>query len=289
MVLILLGSFAMAGSAAIVFNLDAEPMSVAAYRCLLAVPMLLPFVIWELRRVDRAQALPKSTLIGAVLGGVAIGVDYAFYNTSIGLIGPGIATVLINVQIVLLPLLAWALEGVRPMKQLVVIVPLMMLGVAFAAGAFDETQINWPGVVAGVTAGAAYAAYLAIIRRTAPKTLRPAPFTVLTIVCITAGTTTASAALVSGRFEVPTQAPDWLWLLALAFIGQLVVYLSFNIAMTSLSEVTSSTLMLTGPIFAILLGVTLFGVTPTAWQLLGCAIIIAGAWWTVRARRGRPA
>lgn len=289
MVLILLGSFAMAGSAAIVFDLDAEPMSVAAYRCLLAVPMLLPFVIWELRRVDRAQALPKSTLIGAVLGGVAIGVDYAFYNTSIGLIGPGIATVLINVQIVLLPLLAWALEGVRPMKQLVVIVPLMMLGVAFAAGAFDETQINWPGVVAGVTAGAAYAAYLAIIRRTAPKTLRPAPFTVLTIVCITAGTTTASAALVSGRFEVPTQAPDWLWLLALAFIGQLVVYLSFNIAMTSLSEVTSSTLMLTGPIFAILLGVTLFGVTPTAWQLLGCAIIIAGAWWTVRARRGRPA
>lgn len=289
MVLVLLGSFAMAGSAAIVFNLDAEPMSVAAYRCLLAVPMLLPFVIWELRRVDRAQALPKSTLIGAVLGGVAIGVDYAFYNTSIGLIGPGIATVLINVQIVLLPLLAWALEGVRPMKQLVVIVPLMMLGVAFAAGAFDETQINWPGVVAGVTAGAAYAAYLAIIRRTAPKTLRPAPFTVLTIVCITAGTTTASAALVSGRFEVPTQAPDWLWLLALAFIGQLVVYLSFNIAMTSLSEVTSSTLMLTGPIFAILLGVTLFGVTPTAWQLLGCAIIIAGAWWTVRARRGRPA
>lgn len=251
--------------------------------------MLLPFVIWELRRVDRAQALPRSTLIGAVLGGVAIGVDYAFYNTSIGLIGPGIATVLINVQIVLLPLLAWALEGVRPMKQLVVIVPLMMLGVAFAAGAFDETQINWPGVVAGVTAGAAYAAYLAIIRRTAPKTLRPAPFTVLTIVCITAGTTTASAALVSGRFEVPTQAPDWLWLLALAFIGQLVVYLSFNIAMTSLSEVTSSTLMLTGPIFAILLGVTLFGVTPTAWQLLGCAIIIAGAWWTVRARRGRPA
>lgn len=289
MVLILLGSFAMAGSAAIVFDLDAEPMSVAAYRCLLAVPMLLPFVIWELRRVDRAQALPRSTLIGAVLGGVAIGVDYAFYNTSIGLIGPGIATVLINVQIVLLPLLAWALEGVRPMKQLVVIVPLMMLGVAFAAGAFDETQINWPGVVAGVTAGAAYAAYLAIIRRTAPKTLRPAPFTVLTIVCITAGTTTASAALVSGRFEVPTQAPDWLWLLALAFIGQLVVYLSFNIAMTSLSEVTSSTLMLTGPIFAILLGVTLFGVTPTAWQLLGCAIIIAGAWWTVRARRGRPA
>lgn len=289
MVLILLGSFAMASSAAIVFNLDAEPMSVAAYRCLLAVPMLLPFVLWELRRVDRSQALPKKTVIGAVIGGVAIGVDYAFYNTSIGLIGPGIATVLINLQIVLLPLLAWVAEGVRPMKQLAFIVPLMMLGVAFAAGAFDEAEIDWLGVGAGIIAGAAYAAYLAIIRRTAPATLRPAPFTVLTIVCITAGLTTGLAAVVSGRFQVPTQAPDWLWLIALAFVGQLVVYLSFNIAMTSLSEVTSSTLMLTGPIFAILLGVTIFAVTPTAWQLVGCAIIIAGAWWTVKARRGRPA
>src|SRR5699024_7488276 len=106
----------------------------------------------------------------------------------------------------------------------------------------------------------------------------PAPFTVLAIVCLTAGLTTGGAAVVTGRFQVPTEAPDWLWLIALAFVGQLVVYLSFNIAMTSLSEITSSTLMLTGPIFAILLGVTLFAVTPTAWQLLGCAIIIGGAW-----------
>ena len=68
-------------------------------------------------------------------------------------------------------------------------------------------------------------------------------------------------------------------------MGQLVVYLSFNIAMTSLSEVTSSTLMLTGPIFAILLGVVLFADIPTMWQLLGCVIIIVGAWWTVQARR----
>lgn len=285
MVLILLGSFAMAGSAAIIYHLDAEPMSVAAYRCLLAVPMLLPFVLWELRRVDRAEALPRSTVIGAAIGGVAIGVDYTFYNTSIGLIGPGLATVLINLQIVVLPLVAWALEGVRPMKQLAPIVPLMMLGVAFAAGAFDDAAIHWFGVTAGIIAGAAYATYLAVIRRTAPRTLRPAPFTVLALVCLTAGITAGGVALVTGRFHVPTQAPDWLWLIALAFVGQLVVYLSFNIAMTSLSEVTSSTLMLTGPIFAILLGVVLFADIPTMWQLLGCVIIIVGAWWTVQARR----
>lgn len=287
-VLILLGSFAMAGSAAIIFNLDAEPMSVAAYRCLLAVPMLLPFVVWELRRIDRREALPWPTLVGAAIGGVAIGVDYSFYNTSIGLIGPGLATVLINIQIVILPLIAWLLEGVRPMRQLAAIVPLMLLGVALAAGAFGGAQIHAFGVVAGLLAGAAYATYLAIIRRSAPKTLRPAPFTVLSIVCVTSGLTAGLAALVSGRLEVPTQAGDWLWLLALAFVGQVVVYLCFNIAMTGLSEVTSSTLMLTGPIFAILLGVLLFAEIPSVWQLLGCLLIIVGAWWAATARR-RPA
>lgn len=287
--LILLGSFAMASSAAIIFNLDAETMSVAAYRSLLAVPMLLPFVVWELRRVDRLQALPRTTIIGAVVGGVAIGVDYAFYNASIGLIGPGLATVLINIQIVILPLLAWSLEGVRPMRQLGVIVPLMLLGVAFAAGAFDQVRISWFGVIAGLVAGTAYAAYLAIIRRTAPATLRPAPFTVLSIVCLSAGLTAGAAAAVTGRLHVPAEAADWLWLLALAFVGQLVVYLSFNTAMTSLNEVTSSTLMLSAPIFAILLGVVLFASVPSLWQLVGCAMIIAGAWWTISARRGRPA
>lgn len=283
--LMLLGSIAMAGSASIIFNLDAEPMTVAAFRCLLAVPMLLPFVVWELRRVDHKQALPRATVIGAMVGGVAIGIDYSFYNTSIGLIGPGLATVLINMQIVFLPLIAWVLEGTRPMKQLVFIVPVMVAGVALAAGAFGDAELNLFGVVAGLIAGAGYATYLAIIRRTAPKTLRPAPFTVLSIVCLTSGVTAGLGAVVSGRFEVPTQAPDWLWLLALAFIGQVVVYLCFNIAMTGLNEVMASTLMLTGPIFAIILGFLLFRDAPTAWQLIGCATIIAGAWWTAAAQR----
>lgn len=277
----------MAGSASIIFALDAEPLSVAAWRCLLAVPMLLPFIIWELRRVDRSRALPRHTIIGAAIGGVAIGVDYSFYNVSIGLIGPGLATVLINIQVVILPLLAWMLEGVRPMRRLAVIIPLMLFGVALAAGAFGDGQLSLFGVIAGLIAGTGYATYLAVIRRTAPKTIRPAPFSVLAIVCTSAGLTALLTAIVTGRVEVPAAGAEWLWLLLLAFIGQLVVYLCFNIAMTALNEITSSTLMLTGPVFAVLLGALLFADVPTVWQVLGCAMIIAGAWWAATPRKSR--
>ncbi|WP_310537294.1 DMT family transporter [Nesterenkonia flava] len=286
-ILMLVGTLALAGSAAMISAIDAEPISTAAWRCLLAVPMLLPFALWELGRVERSAALPRATLVGAVVAGVAIGVDYSFYNTSILLIGAGIATVLINIQLVILPLIAWMVEGVRPMPALAWIVPLMLLGVALTAGAFDAGSLNLTGVLAGLAAGTGYALYLAIIRRTAPPTLRPAPFTVLAIVCLSAGLVTLVAALASGRLTVP-QGTGWLWFLALAFVGQVVTYLCFNIAMTRVSETTSSTLMLLSAVFALGFGVVLFDQVPTLWQLLGCAMIIAGAWFaSVRsARRG---
>ncbi|GAB3848115.1 DMT family transporter [Nesterenkonia populi] len=287
--LMLVGTFALAGSAAIIAGLDSEPMSVAAWRCLLACPMLLPFIIWELRRVDRADALPVRTLTGAVIGGVAIGADYTFYNTSIVVIGAGIATVLINIQLVILPLLGWAAEGIRPMRSLLWIVPMMLLGVALAAGAFGEDALNWQGVLAGLAAGTCYALYLAIIRRTAPRTLRPAPFTVLGIVCLSAGLVSLAAAGISGRLTAPETWEGWAWFAVLALVGQVITYLCFNMAMTGLSETASSTLMLLSAVFAVMLDVVIFARVPTAWQLLGCALIILGAWFAATRSRRAPA
>lgn len=283
--LVLLGSFAMAASAAMISYIGAEPISTAAWRCLLAVPMLAPFVLWELKRVKIPEALPKRTLIGAALGGIAIGIDYGFYNISIMSVGAGIATVLINIQVVVLPLFAWAIEGKRPAKALAGIIPVMLIGVALTAGAFGSAQLSLFGVIAGLIAGLGYATYLGIIRRTAASTLRPAPLTVLSIVCLSAGVTTFIAAAVSGRLEFPDSGEQWLWFLALAFVGQVVVYLCLNIAMTGLPETLSSALMLTGPIFALGLGALFFTEIPTGWQIIGCAMIILGAWWTGNSQR----
>lgn len=76
-------------------------------------------------------------------------------------------------------------------------------------------------------------------------------------------------------------------MLALAFVGQVLTYLCFNIAMTSISETASSTLMLLSAVFAVALAAVLFAEIPSAWQLLGCAMIIGGAWWTAAAARRR--
>lgn len=324
MLLMVLGTMALAASASIIAAIDGEPLSVAAWRCLFAVPMLAPFAWWEFRRHRIAQDrigserrsherssggreidsgagsavtadagtatfIPRRTIIGATVAGVALGADYSFYNVAIEGIGPGLATVLINLQLVILPLIAWAVDGVRPMRQLAVIVPLMLFGVIMTAGIFAPSAESAPGasgtgvplsgVVAGIAAGAGYATYLAIIRRTAPTTSRPAPFTVLATVCLSAGLVCLLGAAVSGRLTVPHTASEWGWLLALALIGQVITYLCFNTAMTAITETASSTLMLLSAVFALAMAAIFFGELPTVWQLVGCALILAGAWW----------
>lgn len=277
--LLLAGTFALGGSSLLISTIPADPAVIAALRCFLAVPMLLPMVLWELRRVDRPVALPRRTVVGALLAGVALGVDYSFWNTSIELVGPGIATVLLNIQLIALPLIAWLVERARPMRQLVLIIPLMLLGVALTAGTFDVGGVQLGGVLAGLAAGTAYAIYLAVIRRTAPATPKPAPFTVLALVCLSAGAAASVAAVLTGGAHWPQEPSTWLKLLVLAFVGQVVVFWCLNVGMTGISETATSTLLLLPGVFALGLTAGLLRETPTPWQLLGCVVIILGAWW----------
>lgn len=283
--LLIAGTLALGGTSLLISTIDADPLVIAALRCLLAVPMLLPLVVWELRRVNRPAALPRRTIIGALVAGLALGIDYGFWNTSIVLVGPGIATVLLNIQLVALPLIAWLVERARPMKQLALIIPLMFAGIILTAGAFDVGRLQLGGVLAGLAAGTAYAVYLAVIRRSAPATPKPAPFTVLALVCLSAGAAAAMAALATGVAHVPTGPDTWGQLLALAFLGQVVVFWCLNVGMTGISETSTSTLLLLPGVFALGLSAVLLGETPTPWQLLGCLIIIMGAWWASHAAR----
>lgn len=280
--LLLLGTLALGGTSLLIATVDADPLSLAALRCLLAVPLLLPLVLWELRRVNRFEALPRRTLVGAAAAGLALGVDYSFWNSSIQLVGPGIATVLLNIQLVLLPLIAWIVDRIRPMKQLRVIIPVMVAGIVLTANAVQALhsgQLQLRGVLYGLAAGTGYAIYLSVIRRTAPAKTKPAPFSVLTVVCLFAGIAAALAALVSSRWTWPATGDDWTSVLILALVGQVLVFWCLNVGMTGISETAMSTLLLLPGVFATVSASLFLSHLPSLSQLAGCALIIAGAWW----------
>jgi hypothetical protein len=103
----------------------------------------------------------------AVLSGVFFAADLILWHHSIGDVGAGLATVLANVQVVLVPLVAWAVLAERPGRQVLAALPLALLGVLLISGALEHGAYGRDprrGAVFGLAAGVAYVGFLLLLR-----------------------------------------------------------------------------------------------------------------------------
>ncbi|WP_158891827.1 DMT family transporter [Amycolatopsis anabasis] len=254
------------------------------YRCLLALPILIPLAWWERRRaasgIRRRVALP-------LIAGALLGVDLVLWCEAIGTVGAGIATVLVAVQVVIVPGLAFLFFRERPHARYLLAVPVMLGGIVLAGGIADTNAFGPDpvyGTVTGVLAGAAYAGYLLLLR------VGTGPGTQVHSVCLA----TVSAGAVALALGLPWHgidfAPGWPafgWLIALAVAGQAVGWLLIAAALPRLSASTGATLLLLQPIGAVLLGVGLLGEAPSWLQLTGCAAVIAAVCFATGRARDR--
>lgn len=253
------------------------------FRCLLALPILLPLALAERRRLGRQG--PRRQLV-YVLAGVFLGVDLVLWGLCIGTLGAGIATVLVNVQVVIIPLLALMAYGERLTRRFALVVPVMLAGVALSAGvaggvdAFAGSGSPWIGAMLGVSAGVASAGFLFLLRgrgRDAPiyRVHRVQP-----ILAATVGATLACLVLgpFAGGVDLTPGWPAIGWLAALALSGQVCGALLIGMALPRLRSNVGAALLLLAPVLAILFGIVLLAERPSGWQLLGCAIVIATVW-----------
>jgi drug/metabolite transporter (DMT)-like permease len=83
-------------------------------------------------------------------------------------VGAGLSTVVVNVQVIGVPLLAWAVDGETVPRRFVAWVPVLLIGVALTAGLLDGgaagTDPVW-GTIHAVLAAACYSVFLYLLRR----------------------------------------------------------------------------------------------------------------------------
>jgi drug/metabolite transporter (DMT)-like permease len=107
------GALCIAFSGILVRLADVSPDTAAVFRCLYAVPVLAALALRERRwygpRTGRERWL-------AVAAGVFFALDLAFWHRSIEAVGAGLATVLGNLQIVLVAVVAWACWANAPVR-----------------------------------------------------------------------------------------------------------------------------------------------------------------------------
>jgi drug/metabolite transporter (DMT)-like permease len=104
----------------------ASPETAAIFRCVYALPVLVLLAFLEDRRYGRRAWRDRRP---AIFAGVLMAVDLILWHHSIDDVGAGLATVLANIQVVLVPLVAWAVLTEHPGRRVLVALPVTVAGV----------------------------------------------------------------------------------------------------------------------------------------------------------------
>src|SRR5688572_11952725 len=106
----LVGALCIAWSGPLVRLAEVPPATAALYRCLFALPFLALLAGREQRRLG---PLPARSRRFAQLGGVFFACDLVLWHHAIEAVGAGLATVLGNLQVLVVAVVAWWLLDER--------------------------------------------------------------------------------------------------------------------------------------------------------------------------------
>jgi drug/metabolite transporter (DMT)-like permease len=216
---------------------------------------------------------------------VFLAADLIVWSHSIADIGAGLGTVITNLQVVVVALLAWLLLGERPRRSLLTAFPVMLGGLVLVGGLATTGGYGADpalGVVFGVGVAVLYSGYILLLRQAAVGA--PA---VATLFEATVGATAASIVLglVLRDFRFGPLWPALGWLVLLALTSQVLGWLLITVSMPRLPAWLVSALLLVQPAGSVLLGTVVLRERPSAAQLAGVAAMLGGVLIAAREKR----
>ena len=269
-----LGALVIAWSAILVKLAEVSPSTAAFFRCFYALP-LLGLLAWR-ERERYGERSRRDHLLGW-LAGLLFAANLIFWHHAIEAVGAGLSTVLGNVQVVFVALIAWAALGERPENRSLIAVPIVFSGVVLisgviGAGAYgDDPQL---GVLFGLLNAIMYALFLLILRNINADIRRPAG--PLFDATATAALFAAIGGLAVGDIDFVPGVESQLWLIVLALSSQVLGWLLISTSLPRLPALLTSILLMLQPVGTMILGMLIFSESPSALQLTGVVVVLAG-------------
>ena len=235
-----LGAVTIAFSSILVRLSHASPSTAAIFRCAYALPVLGLLAWLEARRLGPRGGRDRWI---AVASGFFFAADLLLWHNAIKYVGAGLATVLANIQIVLVPLVAWMVLAERPGRRVLAALPIALVGVLLISGALEHGAYGRDptrGTIFGLGAGIAYVGFLLLLRRGGADVRRVvAPLFEATatamVLCVIAG-------LIVGDAQLVPAWPGAGWLILLALSSQVLGWL---LIMFSLPRLPAAMMSLT--------------------------------------------
>jgi drug/metabolite transporter (DMT)-like permease len=278
------GALTIAFSAILVRKANVAPATAAVFRCAYAVPPL-GVLAWIERR--RHGPRTRRELKLSLWAGAFFAADLICWHYAIHDVGAGLATVLGNLQVVLVGVVAWLTLGERPEPRVIAAVPIALFGIVLisgviGSGAYGVDPVR--GVIFGIATGLTYAGFILVLRQSGRDLMRPvAPLFEATAA---AAVFSLIAGLVIGDVNLVPSWPSHAWLLTLALSSQVVGWLLISLSLPRLPAALTSVLLTVQPVGSVILGVILLSESPSLVQLIGVACIFSGI-VVATARRSR--
>jgi drug/metabolite transporter (DMT)-like permease len=269
----LLGAITIAFSSILVRLSHASPSTAAIFRCVYALPLLGLLALREDRRNGSRTWRERRAGLAA---GVFFAADLLLWHHSIGDVGAGLATVLANIQVVLVPLVAWAVLSEPPGRTVLLALPISLLGVLLISGVLEHGAFGRDpqrGTLFGLGAGIAYVGFLLLLRRGGADLRRIAgplfdATAVAAVLCVAAG-------LVIGDARLVPVWPGAGWLIVLGLTSQVLGWMLIGASLPRLPAALTSVLLTVQPLGSVALAALIFSESPSALQLVGVGLILA--------------
>ena len=278
MLIALAGAFLLSFAPLFYIQSETTPITGAFFRMVYAIPILL-ILVWYLNREDSRSFNTRMLTFAA---GILLAIDFAGYHSAIDYIGSGIATLIGNSQVIIVTLSSWWLFGERPNRMILLALPMVMLGLVFIAGIWDDEPYGedpFKGVIASILAAIFYSSFLILYRYSNRIKAPSANLQFDATIGAAIGLLLIGIAPLEGLDIEPINFtlswPGHGWLILLAISCQIIGWIAITFALPRLPAAHTSFAVLLQPVLTIVWGVILLSETPSLQQMVGMTLIFS--------------
>jgi len=266
------GAFLISFSPVFVRLVSVPPTVSGFYRTLFGGAALLLYLLLARRR-PRPWAAIWPALAAA---GAFFALDLWFWHRSILLIGPGLSTLLANLQVFFMIAAGAVLfhEKPAPIQLLAALLAVVGLALVFGADWFGLEAGYRTGVVLGLLTAMSYAGYLLSMRRARRGAADRLPAAEVAAVSLVVALLLGAAAVAEGSpLSIPT-AGDLGWLLAYGVLAHAFGLMAIASSLTEVTAAEVGIALLLQPALSLVWDAVLFARALEAVEVLGVAVTL---------------
>ncbi len=280
-----IGSIMISFSSVFVKLANVGPITSGFYRVFFGSLILLPCSIL----IRRSLAIGWRNFLLAVACGLIFALDLTVWHKSIHGVGPGLATVLANLQIFVLTMIGvlFFKENVTIRAYLAIFIAILGLGLLVGPG-WGQVTVGWKwGLALGLMTAFVYASYILLLRFLQTGMSSSTQMWNMALVSLSTAVFMAIEIPLAGEsFAIADNRSLWS-LVAYGFFGQSIGWYLISKGLPLIDISVAGLIILLQPSLAFIWDVLFFSRPTTTLDIIGASTVLAAIYIGVMSKKGR--